>query len=78
MKKYYTIWVLFFAQMTLAIAQDKVWTLDDCIHYAIGNNPQRVKQEAQNHIYRQDQIESIGGFLPSLSAASRVSMNYGR
>jgi outer membrane protein TolC len=37
-----------------------------------------VRQEAQNRIYGQDRLEAVGGFLPSLSAESSVSMNFGR
>jgi outer membrane protein TolC len=59
-------------------AQEKVWTLEECIQYAIRHNPKRIRQEAQNRIYRQDRLEAIGGFLPSLSAGSSLSMNFGR
>jgi outer membrane protein TolC len=62
----------------LAFPQGKVWTLEDCIEYAIQHNPKRVQQEAQNKIYRQNQLEEIGGFLPSLNAESSISMNFGR
>lgn len=59
-------------------SQEKIRTLEECIQYAIQHNPQRVKQEAQNKIYKLNQLESIGGFLPSLSAGTGVSMNFGR
>jgi outer membrane protein TolC len=59
-------------------AQEKNWTLEECIQYAVEHNPQRMKQEAQNEIYRQDQREAIGGFIPSLHVASRASVNFGR
>ena len=42
------------------------------------HNPQRLKQEAQNKIYRQDQLEAVGGFLPSLNVNSSAYMNFGR
>ena len=59
-------------------SQGKLWTLEECISYAVEHNPQRMKQEAQNKIYRQDQLEAIGGFLPSLNVSSDASMNFGR
>ena len=61
-----------------ANAQEKKWTLDDCIQYAVEHNPQRAKQEAQNKIYKQDQREALGGFLPTLSVSSNAGMNFGR
>ena len=62
----------------LANAQEKQWNLDDCIQYAVEHNPLRVKQEAQNKIYKQDQREAIGRFLPSLNANTSVYANFGR
>ena len=61
-----------------ANAQEKKWTLDDCIQYAVEHNPQRAKQEAQNKIYKQDQRQAIGGFLPSLNISTNFGMNFGR
>ena len=62
----------------LVFSQGKLWTLEECIQYAVEHNPQRVKQEAQIKIYRQDQREAIGGFLPSLNVNSGAYMNFGR
>ena len=59
-------------------AQEKIWTLDECIRYAVEHNPQRAKQEAQNKIYKQDRLEAITGFLPNLSAGSSIRLNFGR
>ena len=59
-------------------AQEKTLTLDDCVSYAVEHNPQRMKQEAQNKIYRQDQREATGSFLPSLNVYSNVYTNFGR
>ena len=76
MKKIGIILIVLLSQ--LANAQEKVWTLEECIRYAVERNPQRIKQEAQNKIYRQDQLETFGGFLPSLNVSSSVYMNFGR
>jgi outer membrane protein TolC len=59
-------------------SQEKTWTLEECVEYAILHNPQHAKQVAQNEIYKQNQREAIGGFLPSLSAGTGTSMNFGR
>jgi outer membrane protein TolC len=59
-------------------SQEKIWTLEECVEYAILHNPQHAKQVAQNEIYRHDRREALGGFLPSLNAATGVSTTFGR
>jgi outer membrane protein TolC len=76
MKKIWIILFVFFSQR--AFAQEKILTLEDCIRYAVEHNPQQTKQEAQNTIYKINQQEVIAGFLPSLSAESGISANFGR
>jgi outer membrane protein TolC len=76
MKHIFFISALLLAQMTFA--QEKIRTMEDCIRYAVEHNPQRTKQEAQNTIYKIDQREVIAGFLPSLSAGTSTSFNFGR
>jgi outer membrane protein TolC len=58
--------------------QEKAWTLEECVEYAILHNPQHARQEAQNEIYRYNRQEAIDGFLPSLSVGTGVSVNFGR
>ncbi|MDR1436864.1 MAG: TolC family protein [Candidatus Symbiothrix sp.] len=71
--------VLLLAALPLpGFSQEKAWTPEECIRYAIQHNPSRNKQEAQNEIYKLNQREAIGGFLPSLNVESGVSMNFGR
>jgi outer membrane protein TolC len=62
----------------LVFSQEKPWTLEDCIQYAIQHNPQRTQQEAQNTIYKLDRLEAIGGFLPSLNARTNAYLSFGR
>jgi outer membrane protein TolC len=61
-----------------ALSQEKVRTLEECIDYALLHNPQHAKQVAQNEIYRHNLTEAIGGFLPSLSVGSGLSVRFGR
>ncbi|MDR1724181.1 MAG: TolC family protein [Tannerella sp.] len=72
----FIICILFSAQAVFA--QEKSWSLEDCIEYAIAHNPQRAKQEAQNAIYKINREETVAGFLPSLSAETSLSGNFGR
>jgi outer membrane protein len=59
-------------------AQDKKWTLQECMKYAVENSPRKDKREAQNSIYNQNYIEAAGAFLPTISANTSTSFNYGR
>ncbi|MDR0699005.1 MAG: TolC family protein [Tannerella sp.] len=61
-----------------SFSQEKVWTLEECIEYAVRHNPQHAKQAAQNEIYKYNQREAIGGFLPSLNIGTGAAMNFGR
>jgi outer membrane protein TolC len=60
------------------MAQDKTWSLDECIRYALEHQPRQAQQKAQNEIYRLDRREALGAFFPSLNAGSGASMNFGR
>lgn len=80
MKKF--IIVLFFLPLTLGMsiqlnAQNKKWTLQECVTYAIENNIS-VKQSAleveNSDIAKSD---ALGNFLPSLNASAGNSWNTG-
>lgn len=62
----------------IANAQEKKWTLDECMRYAIENSPKKNKQDAQNSIYHQNFLEAVGKLIPSLSANTNASFNFGR
>ena len=62
----------------LVFPQGKPRTLEECIEYAIRNNPKRIQQEAQNKIYRFDQVEAAGAFLPSLHVETSAYFRQGR
>ncbi|MDR2058129.1 MAG: TolC family protein [Dysgonamonadaceae bacterium] len=76
MKKIIILLLIMFPQGIFS--QDKTWTMEECIHYAIQHNLQRIKQEAQNEIYKHNQREAAGSFLPTLNAGANASMNFGR
>ena len=62
----------------LTLAQEKAWTLEECVQYAVEHNQQRTRQEAQIKILNQNQLEAIGGFLPSLNARTSANFRFGR
>lgn len=59
-------------------SQDKKWTLEECMLYAVQNSPRKNKQDAQNSIYHQNYIEAIGALLPSLQGSTNAYFNFGR
>lgn len=61
-----------------AQAQDKNWTLNECMQYAVEHSPKRSTQKAQNEIYKQDYTEAIGQLLPQISAGTSASFSFGR
>jgi outer membrane protein len=61
---------------TLLNAQKKVWTLDDCIQYALEKNIQVQKALVSNSIYTQDVYLTKAARYPSLSGSVRQNFNW--
>ncbi len=49
----------------------KVWTLEDCIRYAIDNNIQIKRQELQSEVAKNNLVQSEFNFLPDLNASGQ-------
>jgi outer membrane protein len=58
-------------------AQEKKWTLEECVDYAIKNNISVKQSELDLKTSDIEKMEAIGGFLPTLSASANYSMNTG-
>lgn len=68
--------VLFLSVMT-AGAQEKKWTLQECVQYALENNI-TIKQSALNEELAEiDKKDAIGGLLPSFNLSTGNSWNSG-
>ena len=79
MNRIYTIFTLLLFIWTNSYAQEnKIWTLEECMAYAVENSPKVNKQDAQNEIYHQNYMEAIGRLLPSLGANTSAYFNFGR
>lgn len=78
MKRIFAAISLIFFTSIAALAQEKSWTLDECVRYAVEHSPRIKKQQSQNDITRQDYLNAIGQLLPSLNAGSSASFNFGR
>jgi outer membrane protein len=59
-------------------AQDKKWTLEDCINYAVTNNIGLQRQRLQTDISAINLTKSRMDVLPSLNLGSDASVQFGR
>lgn len=79
MKRLIHLLVFSFCCTALQIqAQDKIWSLNDCLSYAVAHSSKISNQQAQNSIYHQNFMEAVGSLLPSLKAYTTTYLNFGR
>lgn len=70
--------VLSFSLATVAMAQEKLWTMDECMHYAVENSPKVKKQAYTSDSYKADLNSAVASFFPSMSANVGADYNFGR
>jgi len=58
-------------------AQKKIWTLQECINYALDNNISIKQQELNNQLVEENITTAKGNFFPSLNASASHSYNFG-
>lgn len=58
-------------------AQNKKWTLEECVDYAIKNNISVKQSELDLKTSDVENMEAIGGFLPTLNGNANYSINTG-
>ena len=76
MKNFSIIVLVFFAGLT-TFAQEKIWTLRECVDYALENNI-TVKQNEIDVKLQEESIElARGNFLPNLNARASQNWNFG-
>lgn len=61
-----------------ALAQEKRWTMEECMRYAVENSPKVKKQTHTYDTYKAEYTSSIGSFFPSLQVGTSASYNFGR
>lgn len=59
------------------MAQDKIWTLQECVDYALEHNISVQKLDNAALSGQQDVISAKGGFLPSVSASASQNLGLG-
>ena len=78
MKKFFISMTFFVCTTFLIVAQDVVWSMNDCMRYAVENSPAVRKQMHANDTYKAEQVSSVASFFPSLSAGVSAQYNFGR
>ena len=61
-----------------SVGQNKKWTLEDCISYAVENNIGLKRQQLQTETYEANLLKSRMDYLPSLNFGSDAQMGFGR
>ncbi len=79
MKRYFVSTVIIvLCHLNFLNAQEKKWTLEECITYAVTNNITLQRQRLQTEIANADLLQSKLGLLPSLNAGSDGRVGFGR
>ncbi|WP_405370003.1 TolC family protein [Nonlabens sp. Asnod2-A12] len=55
----------------------KIWTLQECVQYAIENNIDIKQADLNTEVAKLDKKDALGSFLPSLNASASNSWNTG-
>lgn len=74
-RKYFT---LAFAATAALCAQAKVWTLEECVGYAVENNLTVQQQQIERLSAEQQIVSAKDAVLPQLSGSASQSWNFGR
>jgi outer membrane protein len=69
--------ILLVLSMGIASAQQKKWTLEECVLYAVENNLTIEQFELDLENAKIDELDALGNFLPSLNAQSSASSSTG-
>ena len=75
MKKSIIVILLLF--VALGQAQDKKWTLKECVQYALENNISIKQSELDVELSEVEKLTAKGNFIPSLNAGVGISENTG-
>lgn len=59
-------------------AQEKVWTLDNCMRYAVENSPKSRQQRYTNDTYKAEYQSAIASLFPSVGTSVGAAYNWGR
>ena len=72
-----TLLAILFTFAFSSYAQEKKWTLQECVQYAFENNISIKQSQLDVEATEADKLLAIGNFLPTISATGGVSENTG-
>lgn len=78
MKKIILTTVISFGLIMASMAQEKVWTMEECMQYAVDNSPKVKIQKHTHNTYKAEHLQSITSFLPSISTQVNAQWGFGR
>lgn len=78
MKKLIITSTLLISLTTAGLAQEKSWTLNDCMQYAVENSPLVKQKQYETDSYKADLLSSVGSVLPNIGAYSSAQYGFGR
>lgn len=70
--------ILFFGLLTNFTAQNKVWTLEECIQYALENNLQIQQNELSQKLADYDLKQAKYNVLPDVNGFISHAYNFGQ
>ncbi len=62
----------------LPAASQKVWSVDECMVYAVDHNHTVKQRRLEVKNYELDRLKAIGSFLPGVSGSTAVEYSFGR
>src|SRR5690606_30657000 len=69
--------LLFLFSITIAMAQQKKWTLEECVNYAMENNLTIEQYELDLENAKIDKSDALGAMLPDFNLTTSASGNTG-
>ena len=63
--------------VTFSFAQDKTWTLKECVNHALENNLSVQRAKYTTDLRKEDIATAKGDFLPGVSASASQDFNFG-
>lgn len=78
MRKTFFISVFALGLITASTAQERLWTMQDCIRYAVENSTAVRKKVYEHDTYKAEYASAVASFFPSLEIGTNVRYNYGR
>lgn len=77
MKKYSLLTIFLFSALFVKAQENKEWTLQECVNYALENNIQVKQSELDVELAELGRRDAIGNFLPNINASATNSWNTG-